>query len=143
MAGIRGKSTQPELVLRSGLHRRGLRFRLHDKALPGAPDLVFRKYRAVIFAHGCFWHSHACHLFKWPSTRETFWREKIEANKKRDLATINSLLENGWRVAIVWECALKGKHRLELAQVMEKCEGWLRSEDAILEIAGREARPPL
>ena len=143
MVGIRGKGTQPELTLRSALHRRGYRFRLHTKSLPGVPDLVLRKYKAVIFAHGCFWHAHGCHLFKWPSSRQSFWREKIGANKLRDEATMLSLLEAGWRVAVVWECALKGKHRLQLAEVIEKCEDWLRSEDRTLEISGREARPPL
>jgi DNA mismatch endonuclease, patch repair protein len=143
MAGIKGKSTRPELILRSGLHRRGFRFLLHGKKLPGAPDLVFPKHRAVVFAHGCFWHAHGCHLFKWPATRETFWREKIETNKRRDVAAINALVENGWRVAVVWECALKGKNRLQLAELIERCETWLRSEDATLEIAGRAARSPL
>ena len=72
MSGIKGKNTKPELVIRSGLHRLGYRFRIHRKDLPGKPDLVFAKYRAVIFVHGCFWHYHACHLFKMPST--SFWR---------------------------------------------------------------------
>jgi DNA mismatch endonuclease (patch repair protein) len=141
MAGIKDRGTQPELILRSALHRRGFRFRLHERSLPGTPDLVFPKHRAVIFAHGCFWHAHQCHLFKWPSSREQFWREKIEGNRRRDSATISSLLESGWRVAVVWECALKGKHRLQLADLVERCETWLRSNDAVLEIAGRETRP--
>src|SRR5690606_16975078 len=84
MSGIRGKNTRPELILRSALHRKGFRFRLHRKDLPGRPDMIFPQYRAVLFVHGCFWHGHNCHLFKWPSTREEFWREKIAGNIKRD-----------------------------------------------------------
>ena len=143
MAGIKGKNTQPELILRRGLHQRGFRFRLHTRSLRGAPDLAFPKHRAIIFAHGCFWHAHGCHLFKWPRSREEFWRDKIERNKVRDDATISELLQDGWRVAVVWECAIKGRYRLELAEVIERCEAWLRSEDARLEIAGREAGSPL
>ena len=80
MAGIKGKNTKPELVIRSALHRRGFRFRLHRKDLPGKPDLVFTRRNAVIFVHGCFWHGHDCHLFRWPKNREDFWREKIGKN---------------------------------------------------------------
>ena len=80
MSGIRGKNTRPELLIRKGLHARGFRFRLHDKRLPGKPDLVLPKYSAVIFVHGCFWHGHDCHLFKWPQSRREFWRKKITRN---------------------------------------------------------------
>src|SRR5690349_4259655 len=109
MSGIRGKNTRPELILRSGLHRRGFRFRLHPADLPGKPDLVFPKHQAVLFAHGCFWHGHDCHLFKWPRTREEFWRTKIEQNRKVDERAQTRLGQAGWRQAVVWECALKGK----------------------------------
>lgn len=78
MSGIQGKNTKPELTIRKGLHALGFRYRLHGKTLPGKPDLVFPKYKAVIFIHGCFWHAHHCHLFKWPSTRVDFWQEKIQ-----------------------------------------------------------------
>lgn len=76
MSNIRSKNTKPELILRKGLHQLGFRFRLHHRQLPGKPDMVFPKYRAVIFDHGCFWHGHQCHLFKWPATREEFWYQK-------------------------------------------------------------------
>ena len=82
MSGIKGKNTKPELMVRSGLHRLGYRFRLHRKDLPGKPDLVFAKHRAVIFVHGCFWHYHDCHLFKMPSTRREFWETKIGRNRR-------------------------------------------------------------
>ena len=107
MAGIRGGNTKPELAIRSALHRRGFRFRIHCSDLPGKPDLVFLKYRAVILIHGCFWHGHQCHLFRWPKTREEFWREKIISNMERDQRQFSVLRKDGWRVATIWECALK------------------------------------
>jgi DNA mismatch endonuclease (patch repair protein) len=106
MSGIRGKNTKPEIFLRKGLHAEGFRFRIHAP-LPGRPDMVFPKWHAVLFVHGCFWHCHNCHLFKWPSSRPEFWRTKISGNLTRDEANITRLLEAGWRVGIVWECALK------------------------------------
>lgn len=109
MAGIRGKNTNPEIIVRKMLHAMGYRFRLHRKDLPGKPDIVLPKYRAAIFVNGCFWHGHDCHLFKWPKTREAFWREKIVGNAMRDRKKENELLAAGWRVAVIWECCLKGK----------------------------------
>ena len=138
MSGIRGKNTKPELILRSGLHRLGFRFRLHAHDLPGQPDLVFPKHQAVIFTHGCFWHGHDCHLFKWPKSREEFWRAKINENCRRDFLAIDTLAQQGWRVAEVWECALKGRTRLGVAEVLARCETWLRSKAPRLEIAGNE-----
>lgn len=116
MSGIRGKDTKPELLIRSALHRAGFRYRLHAKELPGKPDMVFPKYNSVLFVHGCFWHGHGpdCNLFRWPQSREGFWREKIHRNVERDDAQIRSLLEAGYRVGIIWECALKGRQRLPL-----------------------------
>lgn len=140
MSGIRGKNTKPELVIRSALHRKGFRFRLHRKDLPGRPDLVFPCHHAVLFVHGCFWHRHDCHLFRWPSTRQDFWREKIEANAARDRRHHLALLEAGWRIATVWECALKGRARLPLSEVVDACAVWLNSDKRILEIEGDETR---
>jgi DNA mismatch endonuclease (patch repair protein) len=140
MSGIRGKDTKPELILRRGLHRRGFRFRLHAPDLPGKPDLVFPKHRAVVFAQGCFWHGHDCHLFKWPKSREDFWQTKIRQNRDRDQATLEQLRSRGWRTGEVWECALKGRTRLSVAEVLHRCETWLRSEDPLLEITGDETR---
>jgi DNA mismatch endonuclease (patch repair protein) len=126
MSGIRGKDTKPEMIVRRGLHARGFRFRLHDKRLPGKPDLVFPKYHAVIFVHGCFWHGHGCHLFKWPKTREAFWREKIEGNQERDAEINQQLMRTGWRVIEIWECALKGKTDAELEEIVTASEYRLR-----------------
>ena len=140
MAGIKGKDTKPELVIRSALHRAGFRFRLHHRNLPGRPDLVFPRYRAVLFVHGCFWHGHGCHLFRWPSTREEFWREKISRNVARDNQQMSALLEAGWWVALVRECALKGRTRLPFPDIVETLSMWIRSGEGTLEIHGDEAR---
>lgn len=140
MSGIRGKNTKPELALRKGLHALGFRFRIHAR-LPGRPDLVFPKWRAVMFVHGCFWHSHHCHLFKWPKSRDEFWRKKISGNAVRDQENIAKLLEAGWRVGIVWECALKGRNRLDSTQVIEMCSIWLKSNRNRLELAGKHDAP--
>lgn len=136
MAAIRGADTKPELMIRRGLHSRGFRFRLHDRKLRGRPDLVFPKYHAVLFVHGCFWHGHNCHLFKWPKTREDFWRGKIEANVARDKSAIEALHKAGWRVGIIWECAVKGRMRKPLNTVLGEVADWLRTSDGDLELEG-------
>lgn len=125
MRAVRHKNTIPEVIVRKALHARGLRFRLNVRTLPGTPDIVFPKYRAVIFVHGCFWHGHACHLFKVPQTRTEFWMTKIEKNALRDGNAIENLRDQGWRTAIVWECALKGKGRLELVDLIDALCSWL------------------
>jgi DNA mismatch endonuclease (patch repair protein) len=136
MAGIRGKDTKPEMMLRKGLHAAGFRYRLHARELPGRPDMVFPRHRAVLFAHGCFWHSHDCHLFRWPSTRQEFWTTKINRNREVDARSEQALAEAGWRLGIVWECALKGRTRLPFIEVLEACGVWLRSDATLLEIRG-------
>ncbi len=136
MSGIRGKNTKPEMILRQGLHARGLRYRLHAKDLPGKPDLVFPARRAVLFAHGCFWHGHHCHLFHMPSTRPEFWQAKIARNQVVDARSTAALETAGWRVGLVWECALKGRTRLPLETVLDRCENWLRGIEPALEIRG-------
>lgn len=136
MAAVRGKDTKPELIIRKGLHAAGLRYRLHVKDLPGKPDLVFPKHRAAVFVHGCFWHGHACPLFKLPETRRDFWHQKIEGNVARDEAAIVRLRSLGWRVAVVWECALRGKDRRDLADVLSELSSWIRSDADRIMIAG-------
>lgn len=126
MSAIRSKNTGPELALRCGLHALGFRFRINDRTLPGSPDIVFPKYRAVIFAHGCFWHGHDCALFRLPATRTDFWRSKIDGNRVRDAANEQKLIEQGWRALTVWECGLRGKGRLPLEEVIASCAAWLR-----------------
>lgn len=141
MAGIRGKNTKPELLIRKALHARGFRYRIHCKDLPGNPDMCFPKYRAVILVHGCFWHGHDCHLFKWPKTRPEFWSTKIARNREVDSAALRRLTDSGWRSATVWECALKGKTRLPLEDVVASLERWLQSDESSLEIEGARRCP--
>jgi DNA mismatch endonuclease (patch repair protein) len=136
MSGIRGKNTKPELLIRKALHARGFRYRLHCD-LPGKPDICLPKHRAVIFVHGCFWHGHECHLFKWPATRPEFWRAKIGRNREVDRAAERRLAVDGWRVAVVWECALKGTRRWPMAKVVDDCQTWLLSSAIRLEIPDR------
>ncbi len=138
MSGIQGKDTKPELKIRSALHKLGFRYKLYDKTLPGKPDLVFPKYNAVIFIHGCFWHLHDCHLFKWPSTRPKFWRKKITENKERDKKNVLVLKEDGWRIMIIWECAVKGKYKLDFGSTIRSISDWLKSSDRYTEITGRK-----
>jgi len=138
MAAVRSKNTKPEILIRKGLHRRGFRFRLHDRNLPGKPDLVFPKYHAVIFVNGCFWHQHDCHLFKWPSTRKEFWKTKIEGNRARDIKAVKQLRLMGWRVITVWECSLKGKTRLQADDLFSRVSNWIVSEVAEQEIQGEK-----
>ena len=108
MSRIKGRDTQPEKTLRSLLHRNGLRFRIHDKRLPGHPDIVLPKYRSVIFVHGCFWHRHpGCRYASVPETRSAFWNEKFSRNVERDRRNVFLLEEAGWNTIIVWECELK------------------------------------
>ncbi|MCC5918149.1 MAG: DNA mismatch endonuclease Vsr [Cryomorphaceae bacterium] len=112
MSKIKGKDTKPEMLLRKYLHSKGLRYRLHNKNLPGKPDVILKKYRTVIFVNGCFWHGHkGCKYFVIPKTRTRWWIEKIEETKKRDSKSIRDLKELGWNPMIVWECELKPEKR--------------------------------
>jgi DNA mismatch endonuclease (patch repair protein) len=137
MSGIRGHNTRIEVSVRKALFVKGFRYRLNLKTLPGKPDMVFPRYRAVILVHGCFWHQHDCHLFKWPQTRTEFWAQKIRGNRERDRSVFSLLRANGWRVLIVWECALKGKTRLDMTDMVEKIASWLVSGSDVKEIEGR------
>lgn len=136
MSGIRSKDTKPELQIRRGLHAAGFRYRLHVKGLPGKPDLVLPRYNAVIFVHGCFWHGHDCHLFKWPKSREEFWRKKIGINCQNDAKQVTILRDTGWRVLVIWECALKGKTKLAPEKVIQRAATWIRARKPFLEIRG-------
>ncbi len=136
MAGIRSRDTKPETALRKRMFARGYRYKLNDKALPGKPDLVFPKYNAVIFVHGCFWHKHNCHLFKWPKSREAFWRSKLCNNAVRDKVVVEALRNKSWRVGKVWECSLKGKMRKPIDELIDEIESWLTSGEPHIEIAG-------
>lgn len=137
MAGIRSADTGPEMFLRRGLHSLGWRYRLHRRDLPGRPDLVFPSRRAVIFANGCFWHGHNCHLFKWPKSHEEFWRTKIAGNIARDRRVRDQLGAAAWRIADVWECTIKGRWRLPPEELIAACDAFLRSEESSISV-GRD-----
>lgn len=127
MSHIRGKNTKPEMIIRSGLHKLGYRFRLHHKKLPGKPDIVLPRYNVIILVNGCFWHGHNCPLFRLPGTRTSFWKKKIEDTRLRDSKNITEYKKLGWRVLVVWECAIRGKDDTELASLINKCDRWIQS----------------
>ena len=121
MSRIRGKNSVAEMRLRRLIHGMGFRYRLHVKNLPGTPDLVFPSRKAVIFMHGCFWHRHQdCRLARMPKSRVAFWREKLEANKRRDEGNVRQLNELGWRVLVIWECQMKEKDMSEVSNVVRR-----------------------
>jgi DNA mismatch endonuclease, patch repair protein len=106
MKQVKSKNTQPEIIVRSLLHRLGYRFRLHRKDLPGTPDIVFPSRHLAIFVHGCFWHGHGCRIGQLPKSRLDYWEPKIAANKERDKRKKTDIIEKGWRVVVVWQCEL-------------------------------------
>lgn len=123
MSRIRGTNTKPELLVRKYLWHAGFRYRLHVAGLPGRPDLVLPKWNAVVFVHGCFWHRHTgCSYFRMPKTRTAFWKAKLTRNQDRDATAITMLKQDGWRVAVVWECAL----RADPDEVGRRLVRWMR-----------------
>jgi len=133
MSRVKNRDTKIEITIRSLLHRRGFRFRKNVKLLPGKPDIVLSKYNAVIFVHGCFWHGHSiCTKGKLPATRVEFWREKISRNRKNDIGFQSQLLNSGWRVAVVWECAYGNKLKSKTA--MDLLCQWIISDSSYCEI---------
>jgi DNA mismatch endonuclease (patch repair protein) len=129
MATVGQKGTKPEVILRRELHRLGFRYLGNDKRLPGSPDLVFPKYRTVIFVHGCFWHRHGCKYSTMPKTRRKFWEKKFLANRKRDRRKVSKLRKSGWRVKVVWECRLRGDKR-KIQTYISRLSKWLLNEKA-------------
>ena len=113
MSRIRSENTKPEEKVRKYLFSRGFRYRKNKASLPGKPDIVLTKYRAVVFVHGCFWHKHDCGRFRWPKSNQDYWNAKILNNTERDRVCCNQLRLLGWRVIIVWECELKSKAFLQ------------------------------
>jgi DNA mismatch endonuclease (patch repair protein) len=140
MRGIRGTNTRPELSIRRLLHAGGFRFRLHGRLLPGKPDIVLRRHNAVILVHGCFWHGHDCPLFRMPRTRTEFWAAKIGRNRANDVRAIESLRKLGWRVAVIWECALKGRGSLEPEHLSGRIIRWLQTGSRSLVVKGKTIR---
>ncbi len=118
MSLVRSKDTGPEMAVRSALHKRGFRFRVDVRAMAGRPDIVLRKYRSVVFVHGCLWHGHKCSRFRWPVRNSEYWRNKIERNAARDNAREEELRQSGWDVHIVWDCDLAS----ELERLLDSME---------------------
>ena len=135
MSGIRSRNTKPELLIRKGLFKLGYRYRINDK-IYGKPDIVLKKYNAVIFIHGCFWHGHiGCDYFKIPKSNTQFWVEKIEKNRDRDAEVLNYLRANSWRICIIWECAIRGKTQMKnYYKIINKISKWLTSKRIWIEI---------
>ena len=137
MSSIKSKNTKPELIIRSALHNLGFRFRLHNKKLPGNPDLVLAKYHAAIFIHGCFWHKHEyCKVSHIPKTRTKFWTEKFDKNTKRDQKALYELKRKGWRTAWIWECSLSNKGNIRTT--IEELAAWIKSDSEFIEIPDNE-----
>lgn len=136
MSRIRGQNTNLELLVRRLLHAKGFRYQLHRRDLPGRPDIVLPKYRVCIFVHGCFWHGHACSLFRLPETRRDFWEQKIAGNRARDARAIKSLLDLSWRVLTIWECSLRGPNCLGQFAMIDACASFLCSDELLGASAG-------
>ena len=143
MAGIKSRDTKPETVIRSGLHARGLRYRLTTTGVPGKPDVVLPKWRTVVLVHGCFWHWHGCALSKIPATNVGFWKSKLETNQRRDQEVKRMLVADGWRVAVVWECATRSaRAREDLPRLLDSLATWIRdpAQSTTLELPAPTAR---
>lgn len=132
MSNIRGRDTRAEVTLRKKLFARGFRYRVNDRRLPGSPDIVFPKWGAVIFVHGCYWHRHpGCSKAYVPKTRVDFWQAKFDENVQRDQRNIRDLLQAGWRVAVVWECAVIPELR---PQTLDALGAFLTSDMKCIEL---------
>lgn len=140
MASVGRKDTGPEKSLRSALHKAGLRYRLHDRTLHGTPDLVFPRFRAVIFVHGCYWHLHGCHKSTIPRSRNRFWVEKFRANRSRDRLNVRQLAKRNWRTMVVWECAINGRSAYSTATLVARARDWLHSSKRFDAIPARPMR---
>lgn len=136
MARVKRSNTKPELVVRKLLHARGWRYRLHVKALPGTPDIVFPSRKVALFVNGCFWHGHTCRLGRLPSSRPEFWVPKIQANRERDQRKIDQLSASGWRVLTIWQCSLNKPQ-----VVVEDVETFLRTAISVAETIAQDEMP--
>jgi DNA mismatch endonuclease (patch repair protein) len=140
MANVHGKDTAIERQARSLLHKNGYRFRKHVAGLPGTPDIILPKYQAAIFIHGCFWHGHSgCRKSRLPTTRQAFWEEKRKTNLERDSRKISQLINAGWRVAVVWQCALEKAETL--SHTIDMLEDWIKSDRKQCEIPDKIETP--
>ena len=139
MSGIRGRDTRPEMAVRRALFAAGFRFRLHRRDLPGTPDIALPGRKVAVFVHGCFWHRHVgCRYSKLPASRPEFWKAKLDGNVDRDARAVQALQAMGWRVLVVWECAIRDRDML--LALPETLAAWIRSDAPIGEVSGG-ARP--
>jgi DNA mismatch endonuclease (patch repair protein) len=140
MSRVRSKNTRPEMLVRKAVHRLGFRFRLHQRELPGTPDLVFPKHRKILFVHGCFWHRHpGCAHSTMPQTRPQFWRTKFEANQRRDRIAQSALRALGWTVDVIWECEVKNPEslRIRLRRFLIETDRPKKASSTVLSARGR------
>ncbi|HEN5186922.1 very short patch repair endonuclease [Klebsiella pneumoniae] len=128
MSQVRSQNTRPELIIRKMLYAQGIRYRLYRSDLPGKPDLCLGKYKAIIFIHGCLWHWHGCSRSRIPSTNTEYWKQKIVRNQNRDQKQIRQLISMGWRILIIWECAIKKK---TIAQTSSLIHEWLLNREML------------
>jgi DNA mismatch endonuclease (patch repair protein) len=143
MSANLGKNTSPEIEIRRALFRRGFRYRIHDTRLPGRPDIVLKKYRVAVFVHGCFWHGHECHRSPKSKSNRHFWNSKIARNNSRDLNARNALLKMGWRVLVIWECAVRRRSPpFDQSRDLNTVADWIKSSGrlAVLSEVGFEER---
>ena len=136
MASIPSRNTKPELYVRKALHSLGFRYRLHVKRLPGSPDIVLPRYKAVIQVNGCFWHGHDCPANRPAKSNTEYWYQKISKNQARDERNRNALLKSGWRLLVIWECAIQGKQKLDRKVLISLVENWVLVGNELAEIRG-------
>ena len=133
MSGIKNKNTKPEIMIRRELFGNGFRYRLHNGKLPGKPDLVLKKYMAIVLIHGCFWHRHNCRYFVWPKSNIKFWRKKINGNKRNDQKAIKELQSMGYRVCVFWECVTRDQ--VLFPKAIKKLVKWLPGKNKLMELS--------
>ena len=138
MSGIHSKNTKPEMRIRQALHARGFRYRIHSPEVYGKPDIIMKKHNAIIFIHGCFWHGHDCPLFRLPKTRTEFWQKKIDTNRERDKKVYSRLRDEGWRIAIIWECSMRGKGKMDFLTLVDILAEWIESDQETLTLHGEK-----
>lgn len=140
MAGIRGRDTKIEVAIRKALWQRGFRYRLPKKVgfqgLPGIPDMVFPRYKAVILTNGCFFHGHDCHLFKWPLQNQERWQKKISGNRLRDRRFALERQRQGWKTLVIWECSMRGRSAVNFDELIRNVESWLQNDPDDCELTG-------
>jgi len=140
MGRIRSKDTKPELIVRKYLYSKGFRYRLHSRMLPGKPDIVLPKYKAILQINGCFWHYHECKYMRIPLSNSMYWETKLQRNRDRDVVNNKILMEMGWRVLIIWECALKYASASSRIEILKKIESWVTSAQNYDEISHHDHR---